>query len=88
MCDKILLRHKKEGNFAIYNNMDGLGGYYLSEINHTEKDKYIIKYMESKNITLVNIKKKNLTDSGYQWREESGERQDRVSGLRDTTYCV
>ena len=37
--------------------MDGLGGYQLSEINHTEKDKYVIKYMESKKIKLVNIKK-------------------------------
>lgn len=44
--------------------------------------------MESKKIKLVNIKKKNLTDNGYQWREERGERQDRGSGLRDTTYCV
>ena len=24
----ILLSHKKEGNFAIYSNMDGLGGHY------------------------------------------------------------
>ena len=62
----------------------------LSEINHTEKDKYVITYnMESKKIKLVNIKQTNkLTDSGYQWREERGERQERGSGLRGTKYCV
>ena len=27
-CNEILLSHKKEENFPIYNNMDGLGGYY------------------------------------------------------------
>ena len=62
----------------------------LGEINQTEKDKYVVTYnMESKKIKLVNIKKTSkLTDSGYQWREERGERQDRGSGLRDTKYCV
>ena len=33
----ILLSH---WNFAICNNMDGLGGITLSEIHQTEKDKY------------------------------------------------
>ena len=35
----ILLCHKKEWKFTIYNNMDGLGGYY-SKWNKSEKDKY------------------------------------------------
>ena len=35
----ILLSHKKEWNFAICYNMDGLGGYYAKEIK-SEKDKY------------------------------------------------
>ena len=72
---------------AIWMDLEGI---MLSEINHTEKDKYVITYnMESKQIKLVNIKQTNkLTDSGYQWREERGERQDRGSGLRDTKYCV
>ena len=40
----ILLRHKKkkEWNFAICSNMDGIGGHFISEISHTEKDKYCI----------------------------------------------
>ena len=34
-------KKKKELNFAICNNMDGLGGYYAkSEVSQTEKDKY------------------------------------------------
>ena len=32
----ILLSHKKELNFAICGNMDGLGGHYASEINQRE----------------------------------------------------
>ena len=34
-----LIRHKKEQNFAICSNMDGLGGYYANW-NKSEKDKY------------------------------------------------
>ena len=33
---------KKEWNFAICNNMDGLGGIMLTEIRQTGKDKYYI----------------------------------------------
>ena len=47
----ILLIHKKEWNFAIYGNMDELGGHYASEISQTEKDKYYMiyhLYVESK----------------------------------------
>jgi len=34
----------------------------LGEINHTEKDKYVVTYnMESKKIKLVNIKKTSKT---------------------------
>jgi len=39
----ILLSHRKEGNFAICNNMNELGGYYVSEISQTEKDKYCMR---------------------------------------------
>ena len=35
----ILFIHKKIENFAICNNMDGLGGYY-AKWNKSEKDKY------------------------------------------------
>ena len=36
----ILLSHKKELNFYICNNMDGLEGIMLSEISQKEKEKY------------------------------------------------
>ena len=36
----ILFSHKKKTNPTICNNMDGAGGYYASEINQVEKDKY------------------------------------------------
>ena len=70
----ILLSHKKEWNFAICNNMDGLGGYY-AKWNKSEKDKYcMISYVESEKIPKqVNITKKKQTHkyreqtSGYQW---------------------
>ena len=35
----MLLSPKKEGNFAICNNMDGLGGCY-AKWNKSDKDKY------------------------------------------------
>ena len=34
-----LLSHKKEGNNAICNNVDGRSDIILSEVNQTEKDK-------------------------------------------------
>ena len=37
----ILLSHKKEWNFAICSNMDGLAGYY-AKWNKSEKNKYFI----------------------------------------------
>ena len=37
--NEILLIHKKGCNFAIWNNINGLGGYY-AKWNKTEKDKY------------------------------------------------
>ena len=61
----ILLSHKKEGNFAICNNMDGLKGIMLSEISQTEKanTSWYHLYVESKKYNkLVNITKKE-TDS-------------------------
>ena len=36
----ISLSQKKECSIVICNNMRGPRGYMLSEINHTEKDKY------------------------------------------------
>ena len=36
----ILLNNKKEGNFAICTNTDGLEGIMLSEMTQTEKDKH------------------------------------------------
>ena len=35
----ILLSHTKEGNFAIYSNMDGLGGHYT---NNSDRNKYML----------------------------------------------
>ena len=35
----IKLNHKKEWNFAICNNMDGVGGYF-AKWNKSEKDKH------------------------------------------------
>ena len=49
MHNGILLRHKKECNFAICNNMDGLGGYYASKISQTKTNTVCYHlYMESK----------------------------------------
>ena len=38
---EILLSRKKV-DFAVCNNMNGLRGYYASEISQTEKDKYCV----------------------------------------------
>ena len=37
----ILLSHKKEWNFAIYNNTDGLGGYY-TKWNKSDRERQIL----------------------------------------------
>ena len=51
----ILLRRKKEWNFAICNDMDGLG-IALSEISHSEKDKHcMLSLMYNPKNKLVNI---------------------------------
>ena len=66
----ILLSHKKEWNFAIFSNMDGLGGHY-AKWNESEKDKF------------VNETKKKQTHrhreqtSSYQWGEGRVEGQDK-----------
>ena len=56
----ILLSYKREWNFAIYNNMDELGGHY-AKWNKSEKDQilYDITYMLylKKYDKLVNITK-------------------------------
>ena len=57
----ILLSHKKEQNFAICSNMDGLGGHY-SKWNKSEKTNTVWYhlYVESKKYNkLVNITKWN-----------------------------
>ena len=36
----ILLRHKKEENFTLWDSMDGPGELMLGEISQSEKDKY------------------------------------------------
>ena len=40
MHNGILFSHKKEGNSTICDNRDGPWGIMLSELSHTEKDKY------------------------------------------------
>ena len=49
MYNGILLRHKKERNYAICNNMDGCRDYH-TKWGKSEKDKYhtISLYVESK----------------------------------------
>ena len=67
----ILLSHKKEGNFAICNNMDRLGGYYVKWISQIKKDKYLWHHLrvESKKYNkLVNITKKKQT---HRYREQT-----------------
>ena len=47
MYNGILLNHKKEWNFAIYNNMDGPGGYY-AKWNKSDRERqilYVFTYM-------------------------------------------
>ena len=36
ICNGILLSHREEGNFALYNNLDGLEGIMLSEVSQTK----------------------------------------------------
>ena len=38
--NELLLIHKKEGNSATCNNMDGPEGIILSDVSQTEKEKY------------------------------------------------
>ena len=81
----ILLSHKKEWNFAICNNMNGLRGYYLVKWVRQRKTNIIgyHLYVESKKYNkLVNITKKTQTHryieqtSGYKWGEGRGKGQD------------
>ena len=54
----IVLSHKREWNFAICSNIDGLGGHY-AKWNKSEEDKYsmIITYLWNLENKLVNITK-------------------------------
>ena len=52
MHNEILFSHTKEGNPAIYENIDGPWGHYPYEINQTEKDTYCkISHVKSKSKT-------------------------------------
>ena len=64
---RLLLRHKKEWNFAICSNMDGLEGYYAKWKTNTV---WYCLYAEPKKMQLVNTKNTQygVQTSGYQWR--------------------
>ena len=71
----ILHSHKKEWNLAIYNNMDGLGGYY-AKWNKSDRERQILnlkKYNRLVNIATQQKKKQTSRYreqiSGYQWGE-------------------
>ena len=70
---------KKEQNFAICNNMDGLGGCYAKQNSQAERETNTGLYhldIESKNYNkLMNITKKNrFTDIDNKLVVTSGER--------------
>ena len=46
--NEILLNHKKEWNFVIYNNVVDLKDIILSETSQTEKDKYSCSHWNTK----------------------------------------
>ena len=59
-----LLSHKNEWNFAICNNMEGLGGYYVNEINQRKTNTvHYHLYVESKNLKQISEYNKKETDS-------------------------
>ena len=65
--NRILLSHKKEWNFAIWSNMDGLGGYY-TKWNKSEKDKYYVTSLlcgieKIKQTSKCNKKSSRLTEN-------------------------
>ena len=72
--------HKKEWNFAICNNVGGLGGHYAKWNVRQRQILYVI-YMWKPKTTIVNITKKKQThsyrkqSSGYQWRKRRKKRQ-------------
>ena len=54
----LLFSPEKEGNPAIFNNMDGLWGHMLSEVSQAVKDKYcLVSHMQNlkkkKNVKLI-----------------------------------
>ena len=67
----ILFSHKKEWNFAICSNMDGLEGHYAKS-SKSDRERQILwdhLYVESKNYNkLVNITKKKQT---HRYREQT-----------------
>ena len=80
---------KKEWNFAICSNIDGLGGHY-AKWNKSDGERQILynithMYNLKKYNKLVNITKKKQTHryrkqtSSYQWEERRGEGQNRHS---------
>ena len=89
----IVLSYRKEWNFAICNNMDG-----LSEISQTEKDKYYMISLLCGNQKIkqnsgYNEKKKKThwyreKTSGNQWEEKKEDEWDSGRDLRGTNYYV
>ena len=90
----ILLSHKKDWNFAICSNMNGLGGH-STKWNKQRKINTVWYhlYVESKKYNkLVNIINKKQThryreqNNGYQRGEGKGEEQYRSREVRGTNY--
>ena len=87
-----LVEKKKEWNFAIWSNMDGLGGYF-AKWNKSNRDRqilYNITYiLNLKNIPCQWILKKRKRyreqTSGYQWRKGRDEGRYRGRRLRVQT---
>ena len=70
---------KKEGNFAIYSNMDGLGGHMWNESERERQVLYDVLYMRNlkKYNKLVNVTTMKQIhgyreQTSYQWRERRG----------------
>ena len=79
--NRILLSHKKEWNFAICSNMDGLGGHY-AKWNKSDRERHAAWYhlhVESKKYNkLVNKTKKKQTHR--YWEPTSCYRGEREGG--------
>ena len=82
---------------VIFDNMDGLGGHYVSELSQVKMNIvcYYL-YVESKKIKRMNIRKQKQAHRyreqtrGYQWGEQSGEGQDggKEISYKDISYST